>query len=170
MGGASRAQGRCSICRPVSSWQCSHGLGAPFRCFAHQHCHREVEQYLSDRQRIAEKEYLIRDNVAPLCRRPVRHYHSSVLPYLTSKRKSSLLNQVAEKPRSNDQCPLPLIPPDKGDDMTPESSRRLKGKISSLLEDLSVRSSSFERPINEKELDSSILSRGKEILNQSFDI
>ena len=80
------------------------------------------------------------------------------------------MNQVAEKPRSDDQGPLPLIPPGKGDDMVPESSRRLKGKINTCTEDLSMGFFCFERPINEKEFNLAILSRGKEILDQSANI
>ena len=77
------------------------------------------------------------------------------------------MNQVAEKPRSNDNGPLLLIPPGKRDDMAPESSSRFEGEISALPEDLSMASSRFECPINEKELNLSILPRGKEILDQS---
>ena len=67
-------------------------------------------------------------------------------------------------------CPLLLIPPGKGDDMVPESSRRLKGKISAGTEDLSICFFCFERPINEKEFNLSILSRRKEILDQPANI
>ncbi len=76
------------------------------------------------------------------------------------------MNHVAEEPRSKDNGPLLLILPRKRDDMALESSGRLEGKISALPEGLSMFFSRFERPINEKELNLSILSRGKEILDQ----
>lgn len=138
--------------------------------FAYKQRHWKTEQYISDRQRPARRKHLARDNIAPGSWRPVIHDHLSVLPYLSSQRKISFLNQAAEKPRSNDQGPLPLIPPGKGDDMAPESSRRLKGKITTGAEDLPICFFCFESPINEKELDPSILSRGKEIPDQSVDI
>ena len=63
-----------------------------------------------------------------------------------------------------------MIPPGKGDDVAPESSRRLKGEISAGPEDVSMGFLGFERPITEQEFNLAILWRGKEILDQSANI
>ena len=96
----------------------------------------KTEAYISDRQCLAGRKYLVRDHIPPGSRRPVRHDHFGILPNLSSQREFSLRTRWLRNSWSHDQGPLPLMPPGKGDDVVPESSRRLQGQICAGPEDL----------------------------------